>query len=497
MPTMDPSDETPTPTVVGPTPAAVLARIAAAGGPWFPSEYAREAGIDRDRLNDPLNDLRNAGLVIVVDWVKGKGQGYGPTPDGEKAAADPAALAQALAFDHPPPPPADVPVAHPDLPPAETRDPGGLTTFDRGELARQALFSPPPPVVTPILILANLAWFAAGVAAAWRAGGGVATYLRGWDNNTLMRLGGVSGDALLNWEVWRLGTACFVHAGGLHLLLNLYALGVIGPVAEGLWGRWRFALIYAWAGLAGSCLAMALRPEGLVVGASGAVWGVMAAVLAWLVLNREYLPPEVVLDWLRTLALVLAVNIVVSFAPRVSWEAHLGGAAVGFAAAVLANVVRPGVVRPWVLRPAAVALGLIPVGCLAALAVYSVVGEPWRAVRDRAVARLLRPIPYEQVKAAYDDAVVWAVTGKGPKGLPGRVRDLRDEAAAAVTGIDRVDWPGAPHEPAAGYAAAVADLMAALAEALAAPTPPPASAWEAVAAKMKAVKELRPELAPR
>jgi membrane associated rhomboid family serine protease len=495
---MGQSDETPVPLPGGPTPADVLTRVAAAGGvPWFPSEYALTSGVGRDSLNDPLNDLRNAGLITILDWVKGKGQGYGVTPDGEKAAADPDALTRALAAERTPPTPADVPVAHPELAPAETRDPAGLTTFDRGELARQALFDPPPPVVTPVLILANLVWFAVGVVVAWRSEGAVGFTLRGWEGSVLLRIGGVSGDSLLNGDWWRLISACFVHAGGVHLVLNLYALGVIGPVAEGLWGRWRFALIYAWAGLAGNCLAMAVHPDVLVAGASGAVWGVMAAVGAWVALHREHLPPELVLGWARTLWVVLLVNIVVSFAPRVSWEAHLGGAAVGFAAAVLAQATRPGLVRRPVLVPAAVALGLVPVGCLLGLAVAMDTGDEWHTLRERAVARLLRPIGAAEVDAAYRGAIVWGVTDKPPKGLLERVRRLHTDADAARDGIARVDGFTDRHAAELAYAAAVADFAAALDAVAAAPAPPSAATWELIGAKKRYVDRTRLELGRR
>lgn len=507
---MDDGADTPLPTKAGPTPGELLRRIAAAGGkPWFPSDHAREAGVPRDDLDEPLNDLRAAGLVIVVDWVKGRGQGYAATPDGEKAAADPGELARALAADRPPPPPLDVPVAHPELPPVEARDPGGLTAFDRGELARQALFAPPPPAVTPALILANLIWFAVGAVIAWRVGGPVAPYLRGWDTAVLGKLGGVSGDALVRGEWWRLGASCFAHAGGLHLLLNLYALGVIGPVAEGLWGRWRFAVIYAWSGLAGSCLAMAVRPEGMTVGASGAVLGVVAAVIAWLVLNRDHLPPEVVIGWMKSLGLVVALNIAVGFAPQVSWEAHLGGAAAGFAAAVLANAVRPGLVRKRVLVPAALALGLIPAACLTALAVYAEVGRGWQPTRDREAARqrvlqaleatrqrvqflaavkpVLDPINPAAVAAVYAGAPEWAAGGKKPDRLADRSRALRAAAAAAADGVGAAggDDPGADRlrGRAVAYARAVDDLAAALEAAAAAADPP--TQWRPIAEKKR------------
>src|SRR4051794_9607 len=79
----------PPPTPPDPTPASVLLAIAATDGSWFPSRYAAEARIARDRLDEPLAELRVAGLVRVSEWVRGVGQGYALTPEGRAAASDP------------------------------------------------------------------------------------------------------------------------------------------------------------------------------------------------------------------------------------------------------------------------------------------------------------------------------------------------------------------------------------------------------------------------
>ena len=69
-----------------PTPEQVLGWIAASPGtPWFPAEYSRTFGIPRDHLDRPLNELRAAELVRVIDWVRGVGQGYALTAEGETA----------------------------------------------------------------------------------------------------------------------------------------------------------------------------------------------------------------------------------------------------------------------------------------------------------------------------------------------------------------------------------------------------------------------------
>jgi hypothetical protein len=223
----------------------------------------------------------------------------------------------------------------------------------------------------------------------------------------------------------------------------------------------------------------------------------MAAVGAWVALHREHLPPELVLQWARSLGVVLVVNIVVSFAPRVSWEAHLGGAAVGFAAAVLAQATRPGLVRRRALAPAAVALGLVPVGCLLGLVVAMDRGYAWHTLRERAVARLTRPIGADEVDAVYRGAVVWLVIDKPPKGLPDRVRRLHADADTARDGIARVDGFTDGHPAAIAYATAVADFAAALEALAAASAPPSVTTCAEIAAKKRDVDRKRAELGRR
>lgn len=373
-----PGDEPPRPTTpVPPPPAesghptaeAVLGWIAARAGPWFPSAYAQLAGIDRDSLDEPLNELRLAGLVRIAEWVRGSGQGYELTPAGETAAKDPTALtlareAAARTADGPPETPDEKP-AEPD--PAISERATGIDLR--------------PPVVTPAMLIANLVWFAVGVVVALQQALPMGTYLAEGNPAVLHRLGAVSGVDLLHGQWWRLVTSCFVHIGLLHLVVNMFALGMMGPLAELLWGRGRLLVIYLVSGLAGSCLAMANHPEALLAGASGAIWGLLASLLAWLLLFRSYLPTDLAADWARRLGLVFLLNAGVSFLPGVSWEAHLGGGVAGFVAAGLLNAIRFG--DRWRRRAAVALLVLLPVLCVAGLLAAMRTGDRWVELRHK------------------------------------------------------------------------------------------------------------------
>ena len=427
------------------TPALILKWIAARGSePWFPSAHARESGIPRDALDEPLNDLRLAGLVKVAAWVRKAGQGFVLTPEGEQAAADPSLLAKMRPADEPPPAiPLEVPVE-------SGPRPGDMIEFR-------------PPIVTPALIGANVLWFAVGLVVAGVTGAPTDDYLAGKHSGLLHRLGGVTGFDLLAGGWWRLLTCCFVHVGGLHLLVNMMSLGMMGPLAELLWGRWRVLLIYLVAGLAGSCLAMALRPVDLdsgavtiLAGASGAICGVLGSLLAWMLTFRTFLPPAIAADLFRRLGMVVLLTVAISVVPWVSWEGHLGGGVAGFVAAGLLNALRFGDRRRQVT--AAVLLALLPALCVGGLIVAMRGADSWRPLRDAAHAReaaaaaahydetvapLLSMLAPDAVKPVEREARVVVVRSlRKPPATAARVRGrVEQKRAVAADAVARLSEP--------------------------------------------------------
>ena len=352
-----------------PTPTEVLSWIAA-DSPWFPARYAQSHGVPRELFDGTVGDLMQARLIEARDWVKDVGQGFALTAEGARAAKDPTLLAKMLAGENP-----DTPALTPPL---------GPTTFDRGERARDAYYYPRRPIVTSILLLLNLAVFVAGLIIAWHVGSGRRAFLLGQDMSTLQKLGAVSGDALVRGEWWRLLTTNFVHIGIIHLIVNLYTLGMIGALAENLWGRWRFTLIYLVSGLAGSSLAMGHHPNSLVAGASGAIWGLMTSLAVWLFQYRQHFDANIAQEFGRRLAVAIILNGAVSFVPHVSWQGHLGGALGGVAMAIALDWIRPGYRRrTWA---GVIAALLIPVAIVAALLAVALRSDEWRPLIAREAA---------------------------------------------------------------------------------------------------------------
>ena len=156
----------------------------------------------------------------------------------------------------------------------------------------------------------------------------------------LVDAGALVRNRVLEGESWRMLSATMLHGGFDHLLGNCVALYILGLAGEHALGAWRVLVIYVASGLAGS-LASVLTGPGPSVGASGAICGLMGAVV--LILYR-YRRVYHVRD--KEIAFVLAgwaayTIIMGAIDPRIDNWAHLGGLIGG---AVVALGIRPSFV---------------------------------------------------------------------------------------------------------------------------------------------------------
>jgi|tagenome__1003787_1003787.scaffolds.fasta_scaffold20944122_4 membrane associated rhomboid family serine protease len=130
------------------------------------------------------------------------------------------------------------------------------------------------------------------------------------------------GPLVAQGDWWRLVTSMFLHGFILHIVFNLVALWYIGRPVEQYLGSLRFLLLYFVSGLAGSAGALVSTPHGVTVGASGAIFGVLGAML--------------ILEWNATgkfggaAASMIAINLVFNFAyngagGNISVGGHIGG----------------------------------------------------------------------------------------------------------------------------------------------------------------------------
>ena len=276
----------------------------------FPGRFAEEAGLDRAALDAALDRLRLNGHLQIADWVAGQGQGYRLTDAGRDALKNPALLNR----------PAPEPEPTPEITSA---------TWDRGEAVRAAFTDPGPPIITMVLLLANLLMFAAGLGMAAMNNIPVRDYLFATRSLPLAELDRSLGslgtvDVMVRHEWWRVISYQFLHAGLLHLGANMLCLYFFGPVLESLWGSKRFLALYLGSGIIGGA-AVIMTGRG-AVGASGSLCGLITSFGVWLWLNRAHLGEQFTAQMLSRVGLNLVLIAIVSTMPNVSWEGHLGGA---------------------------------------------------------------------------------------------------------------------------------------------------------------------------
>ena len=188
----------------------------------------------------------------------------------------------------------------------------------------------PTPRVTLVLIALNVAAF---VFSAMRGAGWVVP-----DPDQLVAAGGNLPALTLNGEPWRLVTAMFLHGGLIHLTMNMVCLWPGGQSAEYMFGRRSFLAIYLVSGLAGGIVSTARTTMIVSVGASGAVFGVFGAILAYLLAHREQLEPTVRTKQLKSIGSFMALNLILGIsAAGIDLAAHVGGFVAGFVIAYVAE----------------------------------------------------------------------------------------------------------------------------------------------------------------
>lgn len=183
---------------------------------------------------------------------------------------------------------------------------------------------PRPRSVTTVILVINVVVFVAELA------------LGGASGEVLVRLGAMVPFLVATGEYWRLITAMFLHVGVIHLLLNSYGLYLFGNLVEGVFGSARFVAIYLVTGFCASAASFAFGgPNRVAAGASGAIFGLLGAWLAYNWRRRELFLAQANL---RGVLILIAINLVLGFSvPGIDNTAHIGGLIAGVFAGLAAE----------------------------------------------------------------------------------------------------------------------------------------------------------------
>lgn len=217
----------------------------------------------------------------------------------------------------------------------------------------------PTPLITYILIGLNAAVFAV-----------TAAQSRSIMNNES------SSRLFLDWALWppavadgqliRVVGSGFLHFGLLHLVVNMFALYIIGRDVEMVLGRARYVTVYLVSILGGSAAVMAFQPDAVTAGASGAVFGLLGAE-AVILLRLERSPAPVLA--------VIALNVIISVTlPGISLWGHLGGLAAG-AGATAGLLYAPSALGAGTDRRRTAVIGWVALGAVAVLALVVILAR--------------------------------------------------------------------------------------------------------------------------
>ncbi len=185
------------------------------------------------------------------------------------------------------------------------------------------------------------------------------------DTGVLEQLGATVPDMFASGQYWRLFTACFLHIGVAHIATNMLALLWLGGLAERFYGPLRFLGIYLAAGIGGNVLTGLVAPNSVGAGASGAIFGILGAMLVASWRNREVIGAAAARAIFANLGQLLVLNVVISFLPSIGLWAHAGGALTGAVLALIIPFNSPTYPRTYRLAANVLSLVLI----VAALAV--------------------------------------------------------------------------------------------------------------------------------
>lgn len=226
------------------------------------------------------------------------------------------------------------------------------------------------PIVTEVLIALNVVALIAVVATGGSLfnGGGTVS-----DRGLLIGSGAVAEVGPLGFVVhpigvaygewWRIITGGFLHAGILHLGMNMLLLFMLGSQLEPLLGRARFLSLYIACLVAGSFGVLLVSPNSATVGASGAVFGLMGAA----VVAQRRAGIDI---WRNGIGGLVAINLLLTFAvPGISAGAHVGGLVAGIAVGAIVFALDSAVRSQWAGTAACIAITIaLWGGCLWAAA---------------------------------------------------------------------------------------------------------------------------------
>jgi rhomboid protease GluP len=282
----------------------------------------------------------------------------------------------------------------------------------------------------PLLLLLNGAVFGAMLAS------GAA-----WDSPGLadvLRFGASHGPYVAQGDWWRLCASAFVHIGLLHFAVNMISLFAL-RIVESFYGSGAFLLLYLLCAVGASACSLLWHPSLVSAGASGALFGLAGALIAFVLAHRHSIPELLFRPMLRNLIVLLALNLFFgAMLDHIDNVAHLGGLATGLLVGRALDRNPQKSARLDRRRLARAAVPAILVGLLCALI-------PWRSASaadirlqlagDRAQHQL-RLGQRDEALRIVEEGLARDATHPDLLGVRASIRVLEGDPRAALTDLD-------------------------------------------------------------
>lgn len=153
------------------------------------------------------------------------------------------------------------------------------------------------------------------------------------DMDVLSDLGAKSNALIEQGQIWRLLTCAFLHSGLIHIACNMYSLYILGPQIQQVYGIYRYFAVYIFSCLTASILSYIMSPNSLSVGASGGIFGLAGALLAFAIIERNRINK----NYIASLIKVIIINLFIGLSiMNIDNFAHIGGLIGGISAGYLA-----------------------------------------------------------------------------------------------------------------------------------------------------------------
>ena len=157
------------------------------------------------------------------------------------------------------------------------------------------------------------------------------------NSRVLIYMGGNFKPFVEMGQYWRFFTAMFLHGDLTHVGFNMYSLWALGSTVERILPKWKYLTLYILTGLGASFLSHLMHGNVVSIGASGAIFGLLGALIGYVIVHRDMFRNGALFN----LLIIAGINLAWGFQPGSGIDnyGHLGGIITGF---LLSFIIKPG-----------------------------------------------------------------------------------------------------------------------------------------------------------